>query len=75
MSMNQMIRSAPAAPMPAMPSMPDSGGIIPRPAPIVRLPPRGSTEPMPIGMLLEPLRQIIRHPNRNRLLAEFFNQG
>lgn len=70
-----MIQSAPAAPMPAMPIMPDAHRVIPKPEPTIRLPPRGSTEPMRIGLLLEPLRQIIRHPNRQRLLAEFFKEG
>lgn len=28
--------------------------------------------PVRIGKLLEPLQQIIHHPDRNRLMAEFF---
>jgi hypothetical protein len=38
----------------------------------IKLPQRGSTVPVKIGTLLEPIRQIINHPDRNRLLAEFF---
>ena len=40
--------------------------------PVIKLPPRGSTGPGPIGTLLEPLQQIFNHPDRNRLLAELF---
>lgn len=40
--------------------------------PVLKLPPRGSTGPVPIGTLLEPLQQIFNHPNRNLLLAELF---
>lgn len=42
------------------------------PDPVMKLPPRGTTGPVPIGALLEPLQHIFNHPNRNRLLAEFF---
>lgn len=42
------------------------------PEPVMKLPPRGSTGPVPIGTLLEPLQQLFRHPDRNRLLAELF---
>lgn len=42
------------------------------PDPVIQLPPRGTTGPVPIGTLLEPLQQIFNHPNRNRLLAKFF---
>ena len=28
-------------------------------------------EPKSIGTLMKPIRQIIEHPNRNRLMAEF----
>ena len=38
----------------------------------IKIPERGSTGPVKIGTLLEPIRQIINHPDRNRLLAEFF---
>ncbi|WP_297410995.1 hypothetical protein [uncultured Alistipes sp.] len=31
-------------------------------------------EPTPIGVLPQPLGDIIRQPDRNRLLAEFFNR-
>lgn len=37
------------------------------------LPGRGYfKEPVPIGLLLTPLQQMISHPDRNRLMAEFF---
>lgn len=36
-----------------------------------RLPPRGTCGPTAVGELLQPLRRIARHPDRNRLLAEF----
>ena len=39
------------------------------------LPPRATTGPVHISKLLEPLQQIIRHPDRNRLLAEFFKDA
>ena len=38
----------------------------------IKIPERGSAGPIKIGTLLEPIRQIIKHPDRNRLLAEFF---
>lgn len=41
---------------------------------IFRLPPRGERGPTPIGELLKPLQHIIRHPDRNRLLADFFKE-
>ena len=45
------------------------------PEPAVKLPPRGTTGPVHISKLLEPLQQIIRHPDRNRLLVEFFKDA
>lgn len=38
----------------------------------IRMPRRGTTGPVRIGKLLEPLQQIINHPDRNRLMAELF---
>lgn len=35
------------------------------------LPARGTCGPITVGELLQPLRRIVRHPERNRLLAEF----
>ena len=49
---------------PAVPEMPE-----------IKLPPRGTTGPVHISKLLEPLQQIIRHPDRNRLLADFFKDA
>lgn len=43
--------------------------------PAVKLPPRGTTGPVHISKLLAPLQQIIHHPDRNRLLAEFFKDA
>ena len=45
------------------------------PEPAVKLSPRGTTGPVHISKLLEPLQQIIRHPDRNRLLVEFFKDA
>ena len=52
---------------PAAPAAPET--------PEIKLPPRGTTGPVHISKLLEPLQQIIRHPDRNRLLAEFFKDA
>ena len=38
----------------------------------IKIPEIGSAGPVKVGTLLEPIRQIIKHPDRNRLLAEFF---
>ncbi|WP_368339486.1 hypothetical protein [Parabacteroides goldsteinii] len=43
--------------------------------PEIKLPPRGTTGPVHISKLLEPLQQIIHHPDRNRLLAEFLKDA
>ena len=57
--------AAPAAPaVPAVPTMPS-----------VKFPPRGTTGPVHISKLLAPLQQIIQHPDRDRLLAEFFKDA
>lgn len=34
--------------------------------------PRGKSDPIRIGKLLEPIQQIIDHPDRDRLMAELF---
>lgn len=49
--------------------------ITPPATPSVKLPPRGTTGPVPVSTLLEPLQQIIGHPDRNYLLAEFFKEA
>ncbi|GAB6119978.1 hypothetical protein [Dysgonomonas termitidis] len=36
------------------------------------MPERSGSGPVRVGKLLEPLRQIINHPDRNRLIAELF---
>jgi hypothetical protein len=43
-----------------------------RPEIKVSMPERGTTGPVRVGKLLEPLRQIINHPERNYLMAELF---
>ena len=45
------------------------------PEPAIKLPPRGTTEPVHISTLLNPILDICRHPDRNRLLAEFFKDA
>lgn len=42
--------------------------------PEIKLPPRGSRGPVHISELLNPILEISRHPDRDRLLAEFFNR-
>ena len=43
--------------------------------PEIKLPLRGTTGPVHISKLLEPLQQVIRYLDRNRLLAEFFKDA
>jgi hypothetical protein len=38
----------------------------------IEMPGRGTTGPVRIGKLLEPIQQIINHPDRDRLMAELF---
>ena len=45
-----------------------------KPEPVIKFPPRGTTGPVHISTLLDPILKICRHPDRYRLLAEFFNQ-
>ena len=40
--------------------------------PEVRLPSRRTGGPVHISTILDPIMEISRHPDRNRLLAEFF---
>jgi hypothetical protein len=42
--------------------------------PNISVPERGTTGPIPIGQVMEPIRRIIAHPDRNRLMAEFFKR-
>jgi hypothetical protein len=44
------------------------------PAPDLSVPERGTTGPIPIGDVMNPIRRIIAHPDRNRLIAEFFRR-
>ena len=44
------------------------------PQPAIKLPPRGTTGPVHISKLLNPVLEICRHPDRNRLLAELFSE-
>lgn len=45
-----------------------------RPEPATRFPPRGTAGPVHVSTLLDPVLKICRHPERDRLLAEFFNR-
>lgn len=38
----------------------------------INIPEKGCTGPVRIGNLLEPVQQIMDHPDRNRLMAELF---
>ena len=44
------------------------------PDPDLSVPERGATGPVPIGQVMEPIQRIIEHPDRNRLMAEFFRR-
>ena len=68
--MNQaIITRAPMAPM-QMPMVRRRRVKVPEPE--TKLPPRGTT--VHISELVNPILEICRHTDRNRLLAEFFNQ-
>lgn len=43
------------------------------PDPVIEIPPRGG-EPKSIGQLLEPIQAIIKHPDKDRIMADFFNR-
>ena len=45
-----------------------------KPEPATRLPPRGTAGAVHVSMLLDSVLEICRHPERDRLLAEFFNR-
>ena len=72
--MNQAIISRPpTAPMQIrmpMPATRRKKAVEPNPA--VKFPPRGSG-PVHISTLLNPILEICRHPDRDRLLAELFS--
>ena len=71
-AMNQaIIASVPMAPM-QMPVVRRRRVKVTEPE--IKLPPRGSRGPVHISELLNPILEISKHPDRNRLLAEFFNQ-
>ena len=44
------------------------------PDPDLTVPERGTTGPVRVGELMEPIQRIIAHPDRNRLMAEFFRR-
>lgn len=46
----------------------------PDPEPTVKFPPREKGGPVHISTLLDPILEISSHPDRNRLLVEFFNR-
>ena len=74
--MNQaIITRAPMAPV-QMP-MPATRTRIRRtevPEPTVKFPPRGTTGPVHISELLNPILEICQHPDRDRLLAKLFSE-
>lgn len=70
----QAIMASPVIPM-TRPAPVRIRKITPPATPSVKLPSRGTTGPVPLFALLEPLQQIISHPDRNRLLAEFFKEA
>lgn len=70
--MNQaIITRAPMAPM-QMPMVRRKRVKVAEPE--IKLPPRGSRGVMHISELVNPILEICRHPDRERLLAEYFNQ-
>ncbi len=44
------------------------------PEPEMKFPPRGTTGPVHISELLNPLLEICSHPDRDRLLLEYFSR-
>lgn len=44
------------------------------PEPTVRFPSRGTTGPVHISTLLNPILEICRNPDRDRLLAKLFSE-
>ncbi|MDB9039798.1 MULTISPECIES: hypothetical protein [Bacteroidales] len=44
------------------------------PKPAIKFPSRGPAGPVHISTLLNPILEICHHPDRDRLLAEFFNR-
>lgn len=72
--MNQAFAtSAPPAPM-RMPMPVTRRKRTVEPEPAVKFPPRGTTGPVHISTLLNPILEISRHPDRNRLLVQLFSE-
>lgn len=71
--MEQIFQSGTALPFPVVKRRRRPEKIIQPPDPILKLPPRGEG-PVHIATLIKPLQEIINHPQRERLLAEFFQQ-
>lgn len=72
--MNQAFAtSAPPAPM-RMPMPVTRRKRTVEPKPTVKFPSRGTTGPVHISTLLNPILEISRHPDRNRLLAKLFSE-
>lgn len=44
------------------------------PGPAIKFPPRGTTGPVHISTLLNPILEICHHPDRDRLLAQLFSE-
>lgn len=68
MPMNTATAGTPAVPVTSLQPVLDTAKIGPAD---LRLPPRSACGPVAVGELLQPLRRIARHPERNRLLVEF----
>ena len=71
--MNQAIISRPPMALVQMPMPATRRKRTVEPNPVVKFPPRG-TGPVHISTLLNPILEICHHPDRDRLLAEFFNR-
>ena len=71
--MNQAIISRPPMAPVQMPMPATRRKRTVEPNPVVKFPPRG-TGPVHISTLLNPILEICHHPDRDRLLAEFFNR-
>lgn len=44
------------------------------PGSAIKFPPRGTTGPVHISTLLNPILEICHHPDRDRLLAQLFSE-
>lgn len=73
--MNQaIITRTPMASM-RMPMHVSEERIMEVPEPAAKFFSQGTTEPVHISTLLNPILEICQHPDRNRLMAEFFKDA